>query len=71
VSTDWTGSEDECYHLTALIETCLQEAEHLVRKVHSKAFNRSIDHDGTKGTVPLSAGQNGASPSWSLRALNA
>ena len=45
--------EDECYHLTALIESCLQEAEHLVRKVHSKAFNRTIDHDGTKGTGPL------------------
>jgi hypothetical protein len=45
--------EDECYHLTALIESCLQEAEHLVRKVHSKAFNRTIDHDGTKGTAPL------------------
>lgn len=45
--------EDECYHLTALIESCLTEAEHLVRKVHSKAFSRTIDHDGTKGTVPL------------------
>jgi hypothetical protein len=45
--------EDECYHLTGLIVTCLTEAEHLVRKVNGKAFNRTIDHDGSKGTAPL------------------
>jgi hypothetical protein len=45
--------EDECYHLTALIRDSLDEAEHLVRKVHNKAFNRTTDPDGTKGTVPL------------------
>jgi hypothetical protein len=45
--------EDECYHLTALIMACLSEAEHLVRKVNGKAFGRTIDHDGTKGTAPL------------------
>ena len=28
--------EDECYHLTGLITDCLDEAEHLVRKVHRK-----------------------------------
>ena len=32
---------------------CLSEAEHLVRKVNSKAFSRTLDHDGTKGTAPL------------------
>jgi hypothetical protein len=45
--------EDECYHLTNLIKDCLDEAEHLVRKVHGKAFNRNLDYDGTKGTAPL------------------
>jgi hypothetical protein len=45
--------EDQCYHLSALIVACLSEAEHLVRKVNSKAFNRTIDHASTKGTEPL------------------
>ncbi len=45
--------EDQTYHLSALIVACLSEAEHLVRKVNSKAFSRTIDHDGTKGTTPL------------------
>ena len=40
--------EDQTYHLSALIVACLSEAEHLVRKVNSKAFSRTIDHDGTK-----------------------
>jgi hypothetical protein len=42
--------EEECYHVTSLIEDCLNEAEHLVRKVHNKAYNRVLDHDGSKGT---------------------
>ena len=45
--------EDECYHLTELIERSLSESEYLVRKVHNKAFNRTIDYDGSKGTAPL------------------
>jgi hypothetical protein len=45
--------EEECYQATSLIETCLQEAEHLVRKVHNKAYNRVVDHDGSKGTQPI------------------
>jgi hypothetical protein len=45
--------EDECYHLTDLIGRALGESEHLVRKVHNKAFNRTLDHDGSKGTAPL------------------
>ena len=45
--------EDQCYHLSALIVACLSEAEHLVRKVNSKAFSRTLDHDGTKGSAPL------------------
>jgi hypothetical protein len=45
--------EEECYQLTGLIDSCLNEAEHLVRKVHNKAFNRTLDHDGSKGTEPL------------------
>ena len=45
--------EQECYHLTSLIQSCLDEAEHLVRKVHNKAYNRVLDHDGANGTQPL------------------
>ena len=45
--------EEECYQLTSLIERCLSEAEHLVKKVNNKAFNRTLDHDGSKGTIPL------------------
>ena len=45
--------EEECYHLTSLIGDCLDEAEHLVRKVHNKAYDRVIDYDGSKGTEPL------------------
>ncbi len=45
--------EDECYHITSLITDCLSEAEHLVRKVHSKIQGRVLDYDGSKGTQPL------------------
>ena len=45
--------EQECYHLTSLIEDCLSEAEHLVKKVHSKVYDRALDFDGSKGTKPL------------------
>jgi hypothetical protein len=45
--------EEECYHLTSLIRDCLDEAEHLIRKAHNKAYNRILDHDGSKGTRPL------------------
>jgi len=45
--------EQECYDLTNLIQNCLDEAEHLVRKVHNKAYNRVLDYDGSKGTQPL------------------
>lgn len=45
--------EDECYHLTNLIRDSLDEASHLVRKAHSKAHNRTLDYDGSKGTAPL------------------
>ena len=45
--------EEECYHLTTLIRECLDEAGHLVRKVHGKAYNRTLDYDGSKGTAPL------------------
>ena len=45
--------EQECYHLTSLIEDCLSEAEHLVKKVHNKIYNRVLDYDGSKGTKPL------------------
>jgi hypothetical protein len=45
--------EDECYHLTELTERALSESEFLVRKVHNKAFSRTLDYDGSKGTAPL------------------
>jgi hypothetical protein len=45
--------EEECFQTTSLIETCLQEAEHLVRKIHNKAYNRVMDYDGSKGTQPI------------------
>src|SRR5215472_6103200 len=45
--------EDECYRLTGLIGDCLGEADYLVRKVHNKAQNRTLDYDGSKGTKPL------------------
>ncbi len=45
--------EDECYHLTDLIQASLSESEYLVRKVHNKAFSRTLDYDGSKGTAPL------------------
>jgi len=45
--------EEECYYLTGLISQCLDEAHHLVRKVYHTSFNRTLDHDGTKGTAPL------------------
>jgi hypothetical protein len=45
--------EEECYYLAALIGECLDEARHMVRKVYNKAWNRTLDHDGSKGTKPL------------------
>ncbi len=45
--------EEECYHITSLITDCLNEAEHLVRKVHGKAQGRILDYDGSKGTKQL------------------
>lgn len=49
--------EEECYQATSLVESCLQEAEHLVRKVHNKAYNRVMDYDGSKGTKPIDPGE--------------
>lgn len=45
--------EEECYQATNLVESCLQEASHLIRKVHNKARNRVMDYDGSQGTQPL------------------
>jgi len=52
--------EEECYYLTGLIEECLDEARHLVKKVNNKAYNRISDHDGSKGTKPLDRGEMAA-----------
>jgi hypothetical protein len=45
--------ELECASVTGLINDCFDEAEHLIRKIHNKVFNRTLDHDGSKGTKPL------------------
>ncbi|MGI9006204.1 MAG: hypothetical protein ACR2FU_08380 [Streptosporangiaceae bacterium] len=49
--------EEECYYLTSLIQNCLTEAEHLVRKVHDGAYKRFIDWDGKKGAQPVEANE--------------
>jgi hypothetical protein len=51
--------EDECYHITGLILDCFMEAEHLIRRVRNKAQNRVLDHDGSRGTKPLSVSEFG------------
>jgi hypothetical protein len=45
--------EEECYYLTNLAQVCLNEAEHLIRKIQNKVSNRVFDHDGSKGTRPM------------------
>jgi len=45
--------ETEVFHLTALVQSALYEAEHLVHEVHGKARDRYLDHDHT--TDPLNA----------------
>jgi hypothetical protein len=45
--------EQECYQMTSLIGDCLTEAEHVVRKLHNKVYNRVLDNDGSRGTHPL------------------
>ena len=39
--------ETEVYHLTALVESALSEAERMVRQVHDKARDRFLDHDNS------------------------
>lgn len=39
--------ETEVYHLTALVESALSEAERMVRKVHDQARERFLDHDNS------------------------
>jgi hypothetical protein len=45
--------ETEVFHLTALVQSALYEAEHLIGQVHGKARDRYLDHDHT--TDPLNA----------------
>ena len=59
--------EDECYYLTNLIGDGLDEASHLVRKASSKAFSRTLDYDGSKGTAPLEPGRDPRHPQRSPR----
>jgi len=39
--------ETEVYHLTALVESALSEAERMVRQVHDQARERFLDHDNS------------------------
>jgi hypothetical protein len=39
--------ETEVYHLTALIQSALHEADRLVDQVHDKARDRYLDHNNT------------------------
>ena len=45
--------ETEVYHLMALVQSALYEAERIVRQVHDKATDRYLDHD--HATEPLNA----------------
>jgi hypothetical protein len=45
--------ETEVYHLMALVESALSEAEQMVRQVHDKARDRYLDYDHT--SEPLNA----------------
>jgi hypothetical protein len=46
--------ETQVYHLTALVQAALYEAEHMVRQAHDQARDRWLDHDNTT-TEPLNA----------------
>jgi hypothetical protein len=39
--------ETEVFHMTALVQSALYEAEHLIGQVHGKARDRYLDHDNT------------------------
>ncbi len=39
--------ESEMYHLMGLAQSALSEADHMTRKVHDKARDRYLDHEGT------------------------
>jgi hypothetical protein len=45
--------EAQVYHLTALVQAALYEAEHMVRQAHDQARDRWLDYDNT--TEPLNA----------------
>ena len=45
--------ETQVYHLTALVQAALYEAEHMIRQAHDQARDRWLDHDNT--TEPLNA----------------
>jgi hypothetical protein len=45
--------EEQCYHLTALIRSALDQAEYLTNEVNDRAMHRYTDYSGDKGTTPL------------------
>ena len=45
--------ETQVYHLTALVQAALYEAEHMIRQAHDQARDRWLDHGNT--TEPLNA----------------
>ena len=45
--------EQLVYHVTGLAESALYEAEQLTHALNRTASQRTLDHDGSKGTEPL------------------
>jgi hypothetical protein len=43
--------EAEIYHRMGLVQSALDETEHMIRVIHDKARDRWLDHDGS--TEPL------------------
>ncbi len=47
------AQEQLVYHVAALAEAVLYEAERLMHDVTRTASQRNLDHDGSKGTEPV------------------
>ena len=45
--------EEQCYHLTALVRSALNQAEHLTNEVNDRAMDCYRDYSGDKGSIPL------------------
>jgi hypothetical protein len=49
--------EQLVYHVTALAESVLYEAQRLMSDLSRTASHRNLDHDGSKGTAPVDMAQ--------------